>query len=270
MTNKLKNVTVEEISLVSRPAINRQFLLWKSMDSDNVAKAKPMEEDEEVEETEEHEGSETPEEEAIEEAALEAAKKKGKKKGGKMVEKAEVTEVTETISKAQVDELITKALAEKDAKIADLEKAAADEKVRLTKEQEELKKALEAEKTARVTKEFVELAKAEVSSLPGTTPEAFGPVLKEMKDVLAEGTYTTVYGILKSASEYIAKNDNLTKELGTSGTPTGNTAGEKLDAIAKSYIAKDVGMSHAKALVKACQDNPELYKEYNTEYSRGA
>jgi hypothetical protein len=198
---------------------------------------------------EEHEEGETPEEEEIEEEA--------KKKGGKM-------------SKEIADD-IQKALEDKDAQIAELKKAAEDEKIRLTKEHEDLKKELATERDVRLNKEFVDLVKTEMSSLPGITVEEFGPILKEMKEKLSTESYTAAYNVLKAASGYIVENGKLEKELGSSASATGNSALDKLNALTDGLIQKDTtGMSRSKAFMTVCEQNPGLYSEYNRDYKRGA
>jgi hypothetical protein len=265
LANILKDVTVDEVSLVTKPAINRKFLLYKSMDVDNMAKLEKEMKDED-EETTEDESEETDEEQETEDEEGTEAHGKNSKKVKKGIDSMENENVI--VYESEVNALITKALTEKDAEIAALKKAAEDEKTRLQKDFETVNKALEIEKSIRITKEFVDIAKADMPSLVGTTPDKFGLVLKEMSEKLSKETYTAVVDVLKTSSAFIEKSNGLTKEFGTSAVPSGSSH-EKLAGIANSYISKDSSMTYAKAFLKAYGENPELAKQYDVEYKNG-
>ena len=259
MINTLKDVTVDEVSLVGNPAVpGAKFLLYKSMDVDTMTEIEKKMKPEAEEKPEDEMNEEEDEQEMEEESGTEAhGKKKGKK--SKEVKKMEPID---TISKSEVDTLIQKEIA------AVLEKAAA-EKAELQKQYDVVSKALEIEKSVRITKQFVDLAKSDMPNLTGASSEVMGPVLKEMSEKLSTETYTALYNVLKSASAYIGENDVMTKELGTSSSSVGS-AYEKLNAIATGLVSKDSSMTSAKAFLKAYGDNPELARAYDREYNGGA
>lgn len=161
---------------------------------------------------------------------------------GKVKKESDVTKQIEDIQKALEQERVEKAALA--SKIAELEKAANDVK------------------QAEITKAFIEKAATELRSVPGMTAQSFGPVLKAASDKLAPVEFNAIYEALKAASAFIQANSRLTKELGVGGEDVSADPAQQLDAIAKSYVAKDIKMTFAKAYEKACMNNPQLYAEH--------
>ena len=278
MATRLKKIHVNEVSLVTKPAIAREFLLYKSADGtlevqdmvEEIEKTEePMVEDAapvepEVTKAEEPVVEEAPVEEhaidtqkaeepvakevkcptcgqEIEEDEAEEMEKKGKKTC-KACDAKKVKKEVEDISKALEQERI--------------------EKAALVARVEELEKAANEAKQAEITKAYIEKAAKELHNIPGTTPQTFGPILKSAADKLEKSEFEAIYEALKSANAFIKANSRLTKELGVGGEDLSADPAAQLDAIAKSLVQKDTKITYAKAYALACEQNPQIYAQH--------
>ena len=284
MTTRLKKIKVNEVSLVTKPAIAKEFLLYKSEDgqsvevppmADEVIKTEetqveaPVVKEEPVVEAEkpaidtmkaeepivEKEvkcptcGQEIEEDEAreMEKAGKKTCKACADKKVKKDAEDL-VTKQIEDIQKALEAERVEKAVLA--AKVAELEKAAFDAK------------------QAEITKAFVEKAAVELKGVPGMTAQTFGPVLKAAADKLEKTEFDAIYEALKASAAFIKANSRLTKELGVGGEDLSGSPAAQLDALAKSIIQKDAKITYAKAYSMACDQNPQIYAQHVREARR--
>ena len=264
MATRLKKVKVNEVSLVTRPAINRQFLLYKSEDGmEEETMVEEVIKTEEVTETPALElvtpepvaevtKEEAPVEEPIVEAPVEVAKEEPAPEPipEPVVEKA-VEPIPEPVIVNKELEDVTKALEQER-----IEKAA------LVAELTELKKAAEIAKQVEITKAFIHKAATELKSVPTVVPETFGPVLKAAADKLDKAEFEAIYSVLTAAANFITQNSSLTKELGVGGQDLSADPAAQLDSIAKSYVVKDTQLTYAKAYSMACDANPHLYAQH--------
>lgn len=263
MAQRLKKIKVNEVSLVTRPAIAKEFLLYKSEDgameepvvTEEIIKAETAEEVVKTEAESENvekgkkdgkkpkEPKPVKKEEAEVEKKEEVCKECGKvhKAGEKCEVKKEAEPVVEDITKAYEALQIEKAAMA--AKIAELEKAAFDAK------------------QVEITKEFIAKADKELKHVPQVIPSKFGPVLKSASEKLTKEEYDAIYSALVGA-EAIIKGSMLTKELGVGGEDLSAEPAQQLEAIAKSIQDKDPALTHAKAYTLACERNPQIYAEH--------
>lgn len=287
MATRLKKVKVNEVSLVTRPAINKQFLLYKSEDG--------MEEENMVEEVIKTEETVT-EAPLVTEPVVEVAKEEAPVEVAKeepVVEVAPVVEAPVEVAKeepapepAPVEKAKPKVCSECGEEMGEEEgemhKACGErgkvkkemediskaleleriEKAAIMKELEELKKAAEIAKQVEITKAFIVKAATELKSVPTVVPEVFGPVLKAAADKLDKAEFDALYGALVAASNFIAQNASLTKELGVGGQDLSADPAAQLDSIAKSYVVKDTALTYAKAYSMACDNNPQIYAQH--------
>jgi hypothetical protein len=263
---------IQEVSLVTRPAIAREFLLYKS--EDGVAEVPIV--------TEEIVKTEEPVVEVVEAPVAEPVQPAidCQKEAEPVVEK-EVKcptcgqEIDEEEAKTMKEGESCKACSEKKVKkeaedlitkqVEDISKALEQEKLEkaaVMAELAELKKAAEIEKEAKITKEFIEKAASELKHIPTLVPANFGPVLKAASYKLEKSEFDALYSALQAASVFIQKNAMLTKELGVGGEDLSADPAQQLDAIAKSYVSKDAKMTYAKAYELACMNNPAVYAQH--------
>ena len=277
MATKLKKIKVNEVSLVTKPAIAKEFLLYKSEDG-QATEVPPMAD--EVTKTEETQ-VEAPvvKEEPVVEAEKPAidtmkaeepvAKEVKCPTCGQEIEEDEAREMEkagkktckgcdEKKVKKDAEDLITK-------QIEDIQKALEAERVEkaaLTAKVAELEKAAFDAKQAEITKAFVEKAAVELRGVPGMTAQTFGPVLKAAADKLEKTEFDTIYEALKASAAFIKANSRLTKELGVGGEDVSADPAAQLDALAKSIIMKDITITYAKAYSIACDQNPQIYAQH--------
>jgi hypothetical protein len=254
MTTRLKKVKVHEVSLVTRPAIGRQFLLYKSEDG-------LQEEDTMTEEI-----TKTEVEEPVVEAPVTEVVSVPE------VQKEEVPAVVlavEPVVEAIPEPIVEKA-AEPEVQVVSKEmeelskalEAQRIEKEALMKELEELKKAAYEARQVEITKAYIEKASVDMKHIPTVVADKFGPVLKAASEKLEKQEFDAIYSALKAASTFIAQNSTLTKELGVGGEDLSADPAAQLDSIAKSIVQKDTNLTYAKAYEMACMNNPKLYAEH--------
>lgn len=272
MTNKLRDLEAIEVSLVPRAANKRKFLLLKSDGGgegmhDEILKElliTELENENEVEEVLKQQKMTGPAMNAVKGAlrllsgfkdqlpkdimntmanlagyGYAAPKKQEKPKDKDMPMKKE------EIDGLEVDDNVKAALT-----ALWKEKESMEEK---SKKLEEIVKQHEEEK---LTSQFVEIAK-EFDKIPGEV-EDLGKTLMAISKIDPE-LEKKVEEVFKAANTVIKENETLTKEIGSSVAFNGNAL-DKIEAIAKEYEAK--GMTHAKAITKAIEENPDLYTAY--------
>ena len=280
MATRLKKVKVNEVSLVTRPAINRQFLLYKSEDG--------MEEENMVEEIVKTEETPVVEEQLVTEPVAEVAKEEAPVETPVEVvaevtkeEPAPVPAPEPVVEKAKPkvcsecgEEMgeeegeMHKGCGEKSKvkkEMEDISKQLEQERIEkaaIIAELAELRKAAEIAKQVEITKAFIHKAATELKDVPTMVPETFGPVLKAAADKLDKAEFDAIYSMLVAASNFINKNATLTKELGVGGQDLSADPAAQLDSIAKSYVVKDTQLTYAKAYSMACDNNPHIYAQH--------
>jgi DNA-directed RNA polymerase subunit RPC12/RpoP len=273
MATRLKKMKINEVSLVTRPAIAREFLLYKS--EDGALEVPVVEEVVKTEEPVVEAPVEVPAEPIVEPAIdcqkeaepvpePEVAKEvKCPTCGGEIdEEEAKKGESCKACGdkkvKKEAEDLIVK-------QVEDISKALEQEKLEkaaVMAELAELKKEAFIEKEAKITKEFITKAATELKNIPTLVPDTFGPVLKAASYKLEKSEFDALYGALQAASVFIQKNAMLTKELGVGGEDLSADPAQQLDAIAKSYVSKDAKITYAKAYEMACMNNPAVYAQH--------
>ena len=250
MATRLKKIKVNEVSLVTRPAIAKEFLLYKSEDG---AQEAPVVTEEIIKE--EQPITEAPAEIVKEEPVVEVAevekgkdKKEKKPKPVKKEEEPVVEAVPEVVTKEmELAKQLEESLVQKEA---------------LMKELDELKKSAEIAKEAEITKEYIAKAAVDMKFVPTVSAANFGPVLRAASKKLEKSEFDAIYTALKAANEFIGKNSQLTKELGVGGEDLSSEPAAQLDAIAKSLQEKDGSITYAKAYTLACEKNPQIYAQH--------
>ena len=147
----------------------------------------------------------------------------------------------------------------KDAKelAAKLEKEETDAANELTQTKQLAKDAMETarlEKEARLTKEFVDIAKEKYPIIGDNTQ--IGMLLKEASEKLSKEA-NDVLGIAFAAANEKLKKSDLFREVG-SKTEKEESNPDKLDRLAKEYMEKNK-VSYSAALTAVVAANPELY-----------
>ena len=278
MATKLKKIKVNEVSLVTKPAIAKEFLLYKSEDG------APEVQDviEEIEKTEEPMVEEAapvepeiakaeeptvvevpPAEHAIDTQKAEESVAKEVKcpTCGQEIEEDEAREMEKAGKKTckACDAKKVKKEVEEVSKALEQERI---EKAALVARIEELEKAANEAKQAEITKAYIEKAAVDLKHVPGVTAQTIGPILKSAADKLEKSEFETLYEALKSASAFIKANSRLTKELGVGGEDLSADPAAQLDALAKSIVQKDTKITYAKAYSIACEQNPQIYAQH--------
>lgn len=131
----------------------------------------------------------------------------------------------------------------------------------IKEENEQIKKSLHQAREEQRKKEFV--AKAEQFQNLAVDSEEFGEVLKTVADS-SEEAFDKVMNVLKSADNILKQND-LFNERGSSLEGQSGGAWGKIEKTAQSLMEQDSSLSKEKAINKALKDNPDLYKEYMKE-----
>lgn len=194
----------------------------------------------------------TPEEIAAEEAKKKAAKEAGDKdpgaavapddKGGKP--KEEDGKMTEDMKKS-LESAVTKARAEVTAEFEKRFEAQAAEITKL-REEADLRVRMEKAKTL-----------AEGQSL--YTADQLADLMKSLP---ADQFKVIEESLTKAKAQQDAVNKALFAELGTQSYGKAQTAHEKLKAKADEFIKADPKLTEPKAMAKAMDKHPELYREF--------
>jgi hypothetical protein len=176
-------------------------------------------------------------------------------------ENAELVETIEGLADGTIDaDALAAALSEIDAddQITDSVLAKAEPAIRAEFEKIE-KRAVEAEniakaeRDARITGEFVEIAKG-LPNLPATAQD-LGTILKSVADALPEDQAGEVYRILKAADT--AMGEGLLVEVGKAGETA--TVGSRVQAAAEEIRKGDPAMPIEVAIAQAYDNDPSLY-----------
>lgn len=112
-------------------------------------------------------------------------------------------------------------------------------------------------------------AKAEgFKHLPGASTAELADLLMKVADKLDAADAAKLDGVLKSASELIAKGAAITEQgsgaPGESVAKDGKEAHGKLEGIARDLLSKGQAKTFEKAYTLACERNPSLYEQANT------
>ena len=254
----------DEVSLVGKPANElSQFVLHKSADTEVAG-------DEEVDKISlsnqvEIEGEEIRMSENLNEENLSS-----------MLEETP-EEIQSYVSKLEDTVTALEATAEEqDGKISELEKAVSEMSVEDVDEEDAILKSAdpaiqelvakaqadadeamavaEAEKEARLSKEFSDKA-GQFGNLP-IEKEALASILKKVAGTLEAEEFSVLEEMLNGADSTIGKS-SLFAELGSSKESDSN--GE-IEALAKSLQGE--GLSYEQAYEQALLDNPKLYEKY--------
>lgn len=148
---------------------------------------------------------------------------------------------------------VTKQLADTAKRLVDAEKRAADAEA-----------LAQAERDARLTTEAVQKVGREFPHLP-VTAEQFGRVWKRACSTLAPEDLGEFDRVLKAANEAFRLQ---TVSRGVDGTPSGDRAIDKLNAIAADLVSKGAVKTASDGLVKAAELHPDLYATYTAEMRR--
>lgn len=167
------------------------------------------------------------------------------------VEQAQVTKGHDT--DPDVDP-IEKALSELPDEVAALVKSQRD---RLEKAEQ----ALEAQRIAKTTEEWVSKARS-VDGLIDN-PEEFGAQLREVAEINSDLADTMVK-VLEAANERFAKAD-LFKELGKAPSLVAGSAEEQIEKAAQALREADPSLSAEAAKAEAWERNPDLYEQHVVE-----
>ena len=261
---RLQNMVFDEVSLVGRPANElATVVLHKSGDSQvaGVEEVDKISLNNQVE----IEGEEIRMSENLNEENLSS-----------MLEETP-EEIQSYVSKLEDTVTALEAAAEEqDSRISELEKAAEAESVEEEVEEDAILKSAdpviqelvakaqadadearavaEAEKEARLSKEFSDKA-GKFSNLP-MEQEALASLLKKVAETLEDEEFSALEEMLNGVDSTIGKS-SLFAEVGSSNES--NSSGE-IEAIAKGLMSE--GVTYEQAYEKALLDNPELYQRY--------
>ena len=132
----------------------------------------------------------------------------------------------------------------------------------LWKSNVETKKELAVERDLRIEKEMISKAETDYANIGNA--QSLGVLLKDMHGASPK-LAKRFESILKAANEQLAQS-KIFDALGSGRTPDDGSAEQKLDGMAKSYMAKaDVTYPEAYSKVMATPEGQELYNSYNTE-----
>lgn len=261
---RLQDMIFDEVSLVGKPANElSQFVLHKSADTevagdegvDKIALSNQVEiEGEEIRMSEnlneENLSSmleETPEEIQSYVSKLEdtvtALEATAEEQDGK------ISELEKAVSEMSVEDVD-----EEDAILKSADPAIQELVAKAQADADEAMAIAEAEKEARLSKEFSDKA-GQFGNLP-IEKEALASILKKVAGTLEAEEFSVLEEMLNGADSTIGKS-SLFAELGSSKESDSN--GE-IEALAKSLQGE--GLSYEQAYEQALLDNPKLYEKY--------
>ena len=160
-----------------------------------------------------------------------------------------------------IDEAVLKSLPERVRKQVEANQRIAKEALDIAK----------AERSRRVTLEFVEKAKKDIPNLPGTHEEK-GGFLKALfsGEPVSKEIAKSIVKLLKTGDS--AVRNLLMTEKGAAHrrvSNDGDSAYEQLCEKRDEILEKHKDLTRAQAMDKARQDNPDLYRQYTVEKARG-
>lgn len=231
MTTKLKNLSINEVSLVKKGANGKRIFLTKSLEQE----------------------SDQMNEQEIEKALKDAADAKV------ALEKAEADAKASADKIAALEKAAADSAAQAAAEKATLEKAAVDAAARTV----ELEKALAVEKEAKEVSEAIQKAAASFKNLP-ETPEALGPMLRAIRKADAaaadklEALLVKIDALAKSA---------LDPRGTASGGDASATALDEIRKRADALVKAGKVDSIAKGFDEVLRADKDLYNRYEAEKS---
>jgi hypothetical protein len=231
MTQRLTEIDVDEISLVSKPANRRKFTLLKQEEELMTDTDKLLAEIQKL----------GPDERAkfIEKLAPES-----EEAWRERVLKAIEADDTEVLKDDRAMEVVA-------AEVKSLQEGIAE----LRKHNQEADERLAKEKAAAVRKSYIEKA-TDYKNIPGVTADDFGPILMKCEAALDEDEVKKLNEILKAACENMRT--DLTKESG-SGVDTGaEDIVARIDALVKAEMEADSKLSSAQARARVYKKEPAL------------
>jgi predicted phage tail protein len=260
----LQNMVFDEVSLVGRPANELATVVLHKSDESQVAGVEEVDTIS-LNNQVEIEGEEIRMSENLNEENLSS-----------MLEETP-EEIQSYVSKLEDTVTALEATAEEqDSKISELEKAVSEISVEEVEEEDAILKSAdpviqelvakaqadadearavaEAEKEARLSKEFSDKA-GTFSNLP-MEQEALASLLKKVAETLEDEEFSALETMLNGVDSTIGKS-SLFAEVGSSNESDSN--GE-IEAIAKGLMTE--GVTYEQAYEKALLDNPELYQRY--------
>ncbi len=124
---------------------------------------------------------------------------------------------------------------------------------RMTDENTEMKKTLDASIEKQAIRDYTEVAKVDYKHTPGADPSVMGPILYRMeKNELTDEDRAKLNEVLQASSQQAHANTLLTQELGKASTPP-NGAEAQLETITKSLQAGDSNLTYEQAYAKALE-----------------
>lgn len=166
-------------------------------------------------------------------------------------------EAKDALAKAEQDGLIVKS--EEDIRKEALAKADPAVRMLIEKQEAELaevRKAAEAERDARLTREFV--SKAETLPMLSENKDDLGGLLRRMADALSPEDNAAVEKMLSAANAQIAKG-NLFEEFGRGGGTT--TISKSVEAAAEEVRKAHPDWTPEQAVAHVYETNPGLLAE---------
>ena len=126
--------------------------------------------------------------------------------------------------------------------------------------------AAKVEKEARERTGMASVAKTKIPHLPGTDIDK-GNVLYDMEKSMSKESYEAAVTLLEAGNAAVAKALEVSgfDEEGNEG----DSAIEKLDAIAKQLVKDGKAKTYEQAFDKAAEENEELYSQYRAEKRTG-
>lgn len=158
------------------------------------------------------------------------------------MEKAEMSKIPDTVKK-QVEELFKS-------------------HTELIKEKEDILKELNDVRTKQKEREYINKAK-EFKKIP-IEPEKFGLVLKNIAENSKED-YEEITRVLKAIDELALNSDSFSEYGSSISDEGGSNAWAKIQKLADNLVQKDTSLTKQKAINKVLELNPELYQEYLNE-----
>lgn len=269
---KLSDLDVFEVSLVDSPANKQRYLIVKSEDGDpdpddediededlkKAAEKKPDEEDEETKKKKKPEDEEEKQDATIN--AIKGALKIMNKHLDNLPSAAKKAVSTLADLAGYGYEAPKKTQKSSDDALKEIVKERDDFKAKVEKADARIQQ-LEDRETER---ELTELAKDMIGDVAENVKR-----LKVMKQALAKEDFDEA---VKRENTFarIVKDSKLLEEVGLTKSSGFQTAYEKLGSIADGMVQKSEKLTKADAFKLACEQNPEIYKEYVADQRRAS
>lgn len=272
---RLRKLSIDRVDLVDRPSnAPSRIVMWKRAEEPETAGDSPSADKKEAEMPQQKAADGIDAAVADVQKRLEdvqAELKKSQAESAELRKRAEAAEAkaAEAVQKSAPEpepkrEDVLKSLPE------DVRKMFADEQAKREAAEATAKRALdavEAEKNARLTREWI--GKAEAYKHLPVKPVEFGVVLKGMSEKAPE-EFAVIEPLLKKADE-LFKVSVPTDELGSNASSEQASAYKKLETMAKRAVEDGKHQTFAKAFaaIATAPENQNLYSDYLAE-QRGA